>query len=76
LICFCLSLLTFPNDFSTNGEGFTGVSALSLRNAALATEYRRIIYIKGVSLFYQISNEPSITIFGHRNIFAVTFASF
>jgi hypothetical protein len=43
------------------------VSALYLRDAILTAEYRRIIEIKGVSLFYWISNEPSISIFDRRN---------
>jgi hypothetical protein len=32
--------------------------------------------IKRVSLFSRISNDPSITIFDHRNIFPIAFTSF
>jgi len=42
----------------------------------LAAEYRGIKVIKKISLFYQIYNGPTITVFDGRNIFPISFTTF
>ena len=45
-------------------------------DVTLAAEYRRIMVIKGISIFYWICDEPTITVFDGRNIFPIPFRPF
>jgi hypothetical protein len=65
-----------PNYFSTNGEGFVWVGALSLWDSAFTVEYWRVVKTERVSLLYRVSDGPSINIFDGDNIFPIIFASF
>ena len=69
--CYSLS-----NNFNIRGEGFSAVSALYMWDVTLAAEYRRIIEIKRIRLFYRFCDGPSITVFDGRNIFPMSFALF
>ena len=42
-------------------------------DVTLVAEYRRLIVIKRISLFYWICDEPTITVFDGRNIFPISF---
>jgi hypothetical protein len=65
-----------PNDFSISGEEYAGVGALNMLDVTLGAEYRRIIVIKRISLFYRICDEPTMTVFDDRNIFPISFTPF
>ena len=45
-------------------------------NVTLAAEYRRIVVIKIICLFYLIYDGPTITVFDGMNIFPTSFAPF
>jgi len=41
-----------------------------------AAEYRRIIVIQKIGLFYRICDEVTITLFDGRNVFPISFTPF
>jgi hypothetical protein len=45
-------------------------------DVTLASEYRRIIVIKRIRLFYPICDEPTMSVFDSRNIFPISFTPF
>ena len=75
-ICFFPSLLPFPNDFRNNGEGFATVGALYMLKVTPSADYRIIVMIKRICLFYQIYDGLPITVFDGRNIFLISFTPF
>ena len=47
-----------------------------MKNIALAAEYRRIIAVKCIGLFYRVCNDPSVTVLDGGDIFLVSFTPF
>jgi len=47
-----------------------------MKNIAPAAEYRRIIRVKRIGLFYRVCNDPSVTVLDGGNIFRISFTSF
>jgi len=45
-------------------------------DVTFAAEYRRTVVIKRISLFYQIYDGPTITVFDGRNVFPISFTPF
>ena len=42
-----------------------------MKNIALAAEYRRIIRVKRIGLFYRVCNDPSVTVLDGGHIFPI-----
>jgi hypothetical protein len=59
-----------------SGEWIACVFTLYMKNIALAAEYRRVIRVRRIGLFYRVCNEPSVTVLDGGNIFPISFMPF
>jgi hypothetical protein len=47
-----------------------------MKNIALAAEYRRVIRVKLIGLFFRVCSYPSVTVLHGGNIFPISFMPF